>query len=281
MSLRVSSMLVLVALAAACVPASEPRPPAGAAGYVLSPTSATQGEPFIRDWSIVCEKLVLRMSINASRPYDYNGRSGRSYASEQYLFDARVPQELFAGGMSPGSASLTATLQGQYISSRGNEGERATVIGVGEDDLARMHRTADGSTTTYYTSGSYTYSYGPSILVRLRGTRGDDSVVVDASIDSSAGVAGIPTANVDVRENEFAAVRLTLGVENLFDDALTFDMLVAADANGDQTVTAKEMLAVSMSSKPAPPPGSIGYYQDNTLLHVFVRQISQKLLRLE
>lgn len=217
---------------AACVPASEELPAAGAAGFDTVPSERTKGEPFTTGdgWTIRIERLFIQASVAASP-------AGRGYgSSEPYVFDAQRPARIFARALPVGAATMNIALYGRYISD-GDYEDRVERINVDDETNARFERLPDEGQDSGYTPG-------PSVLIALRAERDGRTVTLDLalnvtstgprSFDESFGIA------VDVREDDLASVELPIDAAVFFP---VFDDIAASDADGDGTITANELEA--------------------------------------
>jgi hypothetical protein len=254
---------------AACVPASEARPPAGAFGFVTEPSPATRGEPFVTSdgWTIRVETLAMQISVSAkpadgSGPYSY----GRS---DTYRIDASKSAEVFARELPVGAATGTLGLASNYIGDGSfRRSESTEVIGLSPELDARFEQPADG--TPYETT--YGSRNGPSIVLVAQGERDGRIVRLDLSLDvySSASPSG---ASGEVVANGLTSASVHVAAEALFHDpgstSLRFDDLAAADRNGDGRVSGQELVDPANSTTSCVVCGSAGSTQTTTLFEIF------------
>lgn len=235
---------------AACVPASEPAPPAGAFGFVTEPSPASRGEPFVtRDgWMVRIAKVALQVSVTG-RSVDTSKRN--AYGSyETYRFDASKSIELYARAIPTGPATGGVSLSGTYLDSSSKADANVEVAGLSPETSARFQTRPDVSPS--YT-GYRSYS-GPSLLLAVRATRAERVIAFDLTFDvfSFANPSDRSNPVRDVREDELVTVPLTIAAEVLFKDegtlALAFGEFAAADADSDGVVTGPELSGASCSS---------------------------------
>jgi hypothetical protein len=275
----------------ACVPASEPRPPAGAGGFNVTPSAAGRGEPFAQGaWTITVEKLVVQASVGAMRVL--NGDDGYyGGGGAEWIFEVRAAPVIFAPGAPIGPARVQASLHGQYLSHDTHRGDdHMTFVGVSAEDVQRMYERADVPPSYLTSSQYYDYAYGPSVLLRMRGARDDgERVVVDLTIvtQSSIGSGFVDTGKslnggyfgsgaveVEIRANSLNVGIMDVAPELLFDETFPFQVIADADADRSGTVTSVELQAVqavvkSPKGMPAPPsspsPSSASGYTQSLL----------------
>lgn len=225
--------LALVALGA-CVPASEPLPAAGAAGFETAPSPETQGAPFTTadGWTIRIEKFFAQVSVSASP-------LSRGYGnSESYVFDARKPAQLFARALPVGTAQVNIQMYGRYLDNDDDDDDfgRVARINVDEETDRRFERLPDEGQDSQYTPG-------PSVILALRAEKDGRVLAIDMAINVNA--SSVPFAYgygtpIEVREDQLATVPKPIRVESAFP---TFDALADSDRDGDGRITAAEMRA--------------------------------------
>jgi len=243
--------------ATACVPASEPAPPAGAFGFLTEPSPASRGEPFVtRDgWTVRIEKVALQVGVTGHALDTSKRNAGGSY--ETYRFDASKSVELYARAIPAGPATGSVSLSGTYLDSSSKDDANVEVAALSPQTSARFQTPSDVS------SGSAGYrSYaGPSLLLAVRAVRAERIIAFDLTFDVSsfANPGDRPGPVRDVREDALVTVPLTIAAEALFEDEApltpAFAEFAAADADGDGVVTGAELSSASCSSRV---PGSEG-----------------------
>jgi hypothetical protein len=236
---------VLLLFACGCVPASEERPPAGAAGFDTVPSRATQGEAFATSdgWTLHVEKLVFQVSVSASADLFAYG------LSEPYVFDAQKPTRVFARALPVGPGRVNIMPYGRYIGYTDNDYvDRVERINVDDETNARFNRLPDEGQESPYTPG-------PSVLVIVRGERVGSVLRLDAALNVTASAPprpfdeefekefGVP---VEVRKNDVSTVALPIDAAAIFP---TFDDLARSDADGDGKITASELTATGTLSQ--------------------------------
>jgi hypothetical protein len=232
----------------ACVPASEPAPPAGAFGFVTEPSAASRGEPFVtRDgWTVRIEKVALQVSVSG-HALDTSKRD--AYGSyEAYRFDASKSIELYARAIPTGPATGGVSLSGTYLNSSSKEDANVEVAGLSPQTSARFQTRSDVSSGS---AGYRSYS-GPSLLLAVRAVRAERFIAFDLTFDVFSFGSDRAGPVRDVREDALVTVPLTVAAEALFEDevtlALAFAEFAAADADGDGVVTGAEFSDASCSS---------------------------------
>jgi hypothetical protein len=230
----------------ACVPASEPLPPAGAFGFVTEPSPATRGEPFVTSdgWTVRVETLVLQIDVSAT-PQDTRRSSRRS---ETYRIDASQSAEVFARSLPVGPARGTIGLASNYIGDGSYRYEdRTEVLGVSPEVNARFQVPADGSS---YSTGTYRSTNGPSLLLVARAAKEGHVVQVDLALEIDGQDSGASAG--EVVANGFTAAHVHVFAEALFTDASTgmlrFDDLAAVDDDHDGRITGQELVSTGTST---------------------------------
>jgi len=247
MNMRIRTLVVAGCLVcAACVPASEASPPAGAFGFVTEPSPASRGEPFttIDGWTIHIQTLALQVNVSAMPDAEGSGR-GYYGSSELYRFDASQPVEVFTRAIPAGRASGRISLMGDYLANTdfeasSDDDERLNVIGLSPVVSARFHARSDAVSNL---DGSiYT---GPSMLLALRAEKGGRVITLDVTFDISSGFSNESMAAGDVPDDALVTTPVGVVVEALFEDettqALRFDDFAFADADGDGIVSGIEI----------------------------------------
>lgn len=224
--------LFFLGACAACVPASEELPAAGAAGFETVPSAQTQGATFTTSdgWNVTIEKLVVQLSVSAS-PLSLGYGS-----SEPYVFDAQKPARIFARALPVGPARVSATLYGRYIGyDEDDYFDRVERINVDDETNARFNRLPDEGQDTPYTPG-------PSVVLTAKAERDGRVVTLDMALNVTTISRGPIDfgSPVDVREDELAALELPINAETFFP---AFDDIADSDADGDGEVTARELEA--------------------------------------
>lgn len=235
-------MLVL----AACVPASEELPPAGAAGYATDPSAAARGEPFVTSdgWTVRIEELVFQASVGATPlSRDTDDPYGGSYGgSELYRWNARDRVDIFTPGLRLGDWSVSVSLRGLYRYGGRDDDYDDRLVSYGIDEkLAQRFRPDEG--------GPRSYIEGPSFLVIARGEKDGKVVTLDVALsaDISFSSTGLPYSGprLAVQEDRLTTAPLRVSAEALFSSGLGFESIALADANGDGRVDEPEMRDVT------------------------------------
>ena len=231
----------MLAGSAACVPATEPVRPAGAAGFAIAPSEAAAGEPFSNDgWTLRFEKLVIRAAVAASPTDPSDGSYG---SAETWLFDAQKGVEVYARALSVGPARVELALNGGYLGSNAPEFGDVTSIDVAPEDAARFARTPDG----YAPQATDTRNLfeGPAVLFVVRAERGSERLVMDLALAVWPTTRNVEEAPVlDVRANALVVAPLGAVPERLFEGG--FQRYAAADVNHDGRIAAEELLATEV-----------------------------------
>lgn len=229
-----AALALLVLLVAGCVPASEELPAAGAAGFDITPSAATSGEPFTtRDgWTVRIERLVVQVSVSASALSLGYGNA------EAYVFDAQKPARVFSRALPVGTASVNLSLYGRYIGYTDNDYEdRVERINIDDQTNARFNRLPDEGQDSQYTPG-------PSVLLALRAERFGQTITLDLALNvTSTSGFGTRGTQVEVREDALATAEISLDAQQFF---FGFDAIAASDADGDGRVTASELAATKI-----------------------------------
>lgn len=235
---RVLSLVALSALSmivAACVPASEELPAAGAAGFEIVPSPETQGEEFTtRDaWNVRVEKLFVQVSVAASALSLGYG------SSEPYVLDARKTARVFARALPVGTARITLSLYGRYLDFDNDSDyiERIERINVDDETNERFNRLPDD------VGPDSSFTPGPSVLLAVRAERAGQVITLDLALNvTGAGATPLTELGtpVEVREDQLASIELPIRAETMF---AGFDDIARSDADGDGRVTASELAA--------------------------------------
>ena len=181
--------LVLLSSSLACVPASEPLPPAGAGGLQTDPSPAARGEAFVsRDgWIVTIDKLIVRAGPQvASEVPDRFGFTGYS-SSQPAIFNGKEPGvQIYTPEIPPGPAKI-AVAYNQYSIYIGADfkpyDDYADVFGsVTAADAARFTQVADqGFEVSEYNYG-YVRGDGPSVLIELHASKDRREVKLKAAV---------------------------------------------------------------------------------------------------
>lgn len=263
---RLACLVALAALAA-CVPASEALPPAGAGGFATQPSPATRGEPFTTEdgWTVRIEKVALSCWITASPPF--GSYSGRRYGSGGWLFDASQPVAVYAPEISVGPAIVDIALRGNYVYvGRDNSRDSRRILGVAPEVVERSNAPPDEGFEDAYFGDDLRYPAGdgPSVLLALRAERAGRVERMDLAL----GISAYPSSSgrrlaIDIFEDTVITRPVGVNVEELFRDSkgrLAFDEFAAADTDGDGVVTIAELKSARTTCKcpitaPAHPSG--------------------------
>jgi hypothetical protein len=257
-----SAFVSIALILAACVPASDPAPPAGALGFAVEPSAATRGEPVVTSdgWTMRFERVAFQMSVSAMSTSP-DKSSHTSYGqSGTFRFDASQSVQIFSRAIAVGPATAQLAFQGTYIGngdfkpSREDETEN---IGLSDEDKARFFVRSDVSASSGYVSYN-----GPSMLLVVRAERPGRAVGLDLTFDLPAGYAPSSQRMHDVVADALVTIPITAQVEALFQDDNTheahFEDFAVADINGDGMVSATELndaVCNSCRALGAPPSG--------------------------
>jgi hypothetical protein len=277
----------------ACVPASEKRPPAGAGGFAIEPSAAARGEPFVTTdgWTIMIDKLIVRATINVTpAPFVNN----TNWGSEDYhLFDGSKQARIFLPGIPVGAFLVRADPYSEYlVAGRPAGGLLANsyhteldVVGVGPADVARFAELSDEGLNTDSTP---TYGASPSVVLALRGRRGDQQISVSVAEGSTGSYVHSldqgDAPRIDIVANELVLATLHVTPELIFGPDFGFTPLVAADRNGDAHITGDELRATPAAQRGSSPqeenpsPSTGGFYAA-TLLDALASRIQANLLK--
>lgn len=266
------AVLAVAAAALSCVPASEPRPPAGAAGFDVEPSPAARGEPFDSDgWTLTIEKLVIRAYVSV-RQADSSAVYGSSEGAS--LLDARKTAQIYATAIPVGPAQIGATMSGRYIS-RDNEEFQSDVgdidvNGIDPGDVKRFEYVSDeGFKQTEY---GYNPGRGPSVLLVMRARRGEREVSLDLALNSDSFGAFEASVPIEIRADALALAILDVVPEAVFRDDFGFGKLANHDADGDGRITADELRAAE------DPRRGVGPGMKSSYLDAFATRIGAVLL---
>ena len=237
-----SHLLALALAFAACVPASEALPPAGAAGYATEPTAAARGEPFVTSdgWTVRIQELVFQASVGATPlSRDNDDPYGASYGgSELYRWNARDRVDVFTPGLRLGDWSVSVSLRGLYRYGGNDDHYEDRLVSYGVDEqLALRFRPVE--------SGQRSYVEGPSFLVIARGEKAGRVVTLDVALsaDVTFSSTSLPYSGprLTVREDRLTTAPLRVSAEVLFSSGLGFEAIASADADGDGRVDEAEL----------------------------------------
>lgn len=213
---------------AACVPASEPAKPAGAAGFATRPSAASRGEPYLTSdgWTLRFEHVAFAVEIN-------------SVASVDYAFEAHDPVELWVPGLPTGPVSISLPYTGPF----GGLGSDA--IDLVRDPLtaARLHPSEEDSRDG-----------APNVVLVAEGTKAGRTVRLDLAI-SGTNTGPVPGTTVEVKADALTLAPLDVRIEELFvlptgaggSTAPAFEPFAAADRNGDGIVDVDELRAATVA----------------------------------
>jgi hypothetical protein len=252
------ALVVPVVLVSACIPASEPHPPAGAAGFSLEPSPAAGGAPFQSgEWTLTIEKLVVAMRItvvpaSARDPQSSSGSSaGFEAGFETIVFNGAQGGQFFAPGVSVGRADLCLHYSSPFTyppsSSSGDASNFLSVGGIDPSDLDRLKELSDEGL-----KGSSSFGFGqtPTVLLDVKGRRGGQVVLlrsaplVTGPLPSESDVACPGVIGVDIQASALSLARLAVRPERAFaENEALWRAIVGADANGDGITTGAELRA--------------------------------------
>lgn len=254
-----------IASAIACVPASEPLPPAGAAGFRLTPSLFTAGSEDLTtaQGRVHLDAAVLFVGVNATA-------SLAGYAITElgrFLVDARGPADVYVPALPPGTAAVQLELQSAFFEWEKKDMRAALVddavfVGIDAEDEALFFRHVryEPRVGTYYGGGltlvaTLTAPDGSSRVFELTCGRpfaitGDEGFGTfpppppedgDPPSIGGLGLFGrVAEASVEVRGDALASVSLVVRVEHLFDETL-LEASARLDADGDGRVTDEEL----------------------------------------
>ncbi|HVH47541.1 MAG TPA: hypothetical protein VM925_34635 [Labilithrix sp.] len=230
----------------ACVPASEKRQPAGAAGFFTEPSAGARGEPFTTEdgWTVRFEKVVLQAFVSACHATE-GGGSGYDGTGEYYLWNAEQREEIFVRALNVGPCGVNAALTGTFIGRNHDEHfDEVVNIDVSDEDATRFQHVSDDNAHNRNGYGSSS----PQLLVVVRAEKAGRVVTFDIAFGSFVFVARGVRASVIVRADALTTVPLGVDPERLLTDQhdgsrLRFDPIANADSDGDGRVTVAELAA--------------------------------------
>lgn len=242
---RLACVLAAVSIGVACVPPTEKRNPAGAAGFVTEPSAAARGGALTSSdgWTVVFDKLIVQASVTVE-PFDFDPTDSGS--ADRWFLNGRVAQSFFTRALETGNWAVRAELGQGYFPEPDEDDdhffEPVMNLGLQDEDVPRFRRPADVSASAV---GGRS---GPSILVSLHATKGTREARLDATIAEP-----VPEASLSkearfelraVRADTVAAGPLGIAPEKLLyrpDGVFVFDPIANADTDGDGRVTALEL----------------------------------------
>lgn len=235
--------VLAIALLAACVPSTESRTAAGAAGVVTEPSAASRGEPFVTadGWTLVIDSLILQAEVAV---VSQNGQQSAYGSTTSYLWDARRRVELFTPALELGSWLVRVAPRSRYLTSNGFD--EIENLGVETSLEARFYQPV----VTPFDAFGDDFRRGPSALLVVRATKGTRevsmSVALGRPLGGSAPSVGLaePVHVVLVEANALSTSSIRVDGSRFFlddDRALRFDLLAAADADADGAITDFEL----------------------------------------
>ncbi len=275
--MRVLSIVVAASIVA-CVPPSEKRAPAGAAGLAVEPSPAARGEPFLTNdgWTIHFDLVLCQASVSAE---GLTGRLASYSRSEQYRWNGSKRAEIFARALPVGAARVSASPFSFYtvpdaFDRTYEDGDYFEDLGLSAEDSARFRLPADASSVEPFTSGGTPYRPGPSLVIRLRAQRDGRNVGLDLGFHTIAS-GNLAQRVVEVREDALSLAPITLAPEHIV--AADFTTIADADTDADGLVTADELRAVPAECEgcTSPPPSDVPRF--NLLARLLAR--SNEILR--
>ncbi len=260
-------LVAAVCTAAACVPASEARPPAGAGGFSIEPSAAARGEPFqVGDWSLTIEKVIVAARISVTplavfaSPSNTTDDHSLEGGFESVVFDGSAGGQFFAPGASVGRAELCLRPGSPYFynpssTSRRDPEDFAIVGDVDRSDLDRFEAVSDDGLTT---TNGFAFGESPTVLLDVKGRRGDQVLELrvapyfSESTASRFGGRCAGAVEVEIRANALSLARLEVRPERAFlENDYLWRAIVDADADGDGVTTGAELRAASLPLPPA------------------------------
>lgn len=251
------SHLACLALVA-CVPSTDTVAPAGAAGFTLDLSPATQGEPFdtADGYRITIDQLVFNglVSARSTTPNQDGSYEGNSDAT---LLSITSSEPFFTTAIPEGEAQVSFDYSNGSVGNR--FGDRPLIQAAAQAYLARFERRADLDHYMGYgpRSTARDIPFGPSVLIvfhaERNGARWDANLTLEGT---TSGFAAPP--KVRIRRNELVTTPLHVAAEALFRQSrplgdssadagpeveLLFAPFADADAegDGDGQLTAQEL----------------------------------------
>lgn len=256
-------------LACTCVPPTDDRDPRGAAGVKTEPSEPTKGVPFVTDdgWTVTIDALYFRTQVLATGPA-IDDEESDSGGFEQYVWNARSTQELYAPGVAEGRATVRLQLSAGYVP-RTVEAAAPNELFRGVPDAVRERFIRSEDADSGFFLGSEALSSSPAVVMVATGEKGGRRVVVDVAFATSSISARERDLPVDVVRDDVRYTPLRVEGEQLFrfgaDGVSRFQPF--ADTEADQTprtgrVTGRELAQVVLPCRNAdggaPQPGGIG-----------------------
>lgn len=251
MKTRGALALAALALAAACVPATDPREARGAAGVRLAPSPETTGAPFTTDdgWTVTIDALYLRLWVSAQSADENEPGLG-----EEWTVDARSPVEPFTRAVLAGPARLSFGIQPGFVGTISSD-DTTHALGVPPDVAARLSRPEEAVSLVEDLSSPQT---SPTVLVLATAEKGGRRVRLDAAFSTSG---QSPELSITVVRDALTLLPLPVRGETLFDFAQDgrrlFGPLAEADTSQDGVVTTTELSAKRWTCETETPSGEV------------------------
>jgi hypothetical protein len=240
---RVVSLGCAIAVVA-CVPATEERHPAGAAGFKTEPSAAARGEPFLTadGWTLVFDKVVVMATVNVTPLVTKGDQYGQGGGIDPWFWDGRRPVQIYARGLSEGTWLAYPMLTNTYLNRDAfySDDDEPINLGVSGPGLERFERPPDATLSGGYSGDSQS----PSLLVTVRAEKGGRACVIDLTMRSARLTANGSNVKLEVRRDAVALGNLSVEPERLFRDAtgqLLFEPFAAVDTDHDGNITVDEL----------------------------------------
>ncbi len=217
--MRRALALVLALLACTCVPPTDDRDPRGAAGVRTAPSEATRGTPFVTDdgWTVTIDALYLRTQVLAFGEVGADDDDDAATGGfEQYLWDAREPQELWAPGVAEGQATVRLELSPGYVPAEVQSAAPNELLRGIPDAILRRFTTPEDADSGPLEAGFDTSS--PAVVLVATGEKSGRKVVLDVGFATSSAGGGVDADDprVDVVRDDVRFTSLRIEGEHLF-----------------------------------------------------------------
>lgn len=255
---RLPILILLLAGAVACVPATVELEPRGAVGVRIVPTAGSRGEPFVSadGWSIRVTTFAVALELSAGEVSE-GGVS--SFGGTQMNIDGSEPADGIVRAL-PAGREQSALVNLPYRSIA--RGVCYSCYGIELDTFtpemrARFLQTvypapqcefADPFTavTEDRVGAGDCMQQGPNVWIVVEATRGDRRLTLDVALDAYVYRYMEATSSpLLVTRDSVVFTQMSLSAERIFaldDGVVRFDEYAAADADGDGRITFLELI---------------------------------------